>query len=300
MRWEDRGPSNDVEDRRGQAGGGSSGGGLPVGRLGIGGTIFLLVLSLIFKRNFFASTDVARSSPPPSQGRPGPENGTGTGTGTNTGAAPGGDTSARFASFVLDDIQNSWARYPNLGAPYERTKLVLFTDRTTSRCGDADAATGPFYCPGDRKVYLDLGFFDELRQRYRAAGDFAQAYVIAHEIGHHLQTLLGTESRVRRLQRSRPTDSNALSVKMELQADCYAGVWGHSTAQRKLLEEGDLDEALRAAAAIGDDRLQKAAGRAVRPESWTHGSSAQRASWFRRGFDSGRIDACDTFEGALR
>ena len=142
MRWEDRGPSNDVEDRRGQAGGGSSGGGLPVGRLGIGGTIFLLVLSLIFKRNFFASTDVARSSPPPStQGRPGPENGTGTGTGTNTGNAPGGDTSARFASFVLDDIQNSWARYPNLGAPYERTKLVLFTDRTTSRCGDADAAT---------------------------------------------------------------------------------------------------------------------------------------------------------------
>lgn len=291
MRWEDRGPSNDVEDRRGNSGGGSSGGGLPVGRLGIGGTIVLLVLSLVFKRNFFASRgDVAGPVPTSQAARPGP-----TAAG---GGPPGDDTSARFTSFVLDDVQNSWVRYPNLGVPYERTKLVLFTDRTTSRCGDADAATGPFYCPGDRKVYLDLGFFDDLRQRFRAAGDFAQAYVIAHEIGHHLQTLLGTETKVRREQRARPKDSNALSVKMELQADCYAGVWGHSTAQRKILDDGDLEEALRAAAAIGDDRLQKAAGRAVRPESWTHGSSTQRATWFRRGFDSGRIDACNTFDAA--
>ena len=292
MRWEDRGPSNDVEDRRGNSGGGSSGGGLPMGRLGIGGTIVLLVLSLVFKRNFFAGRgDVAGPAPTTQAARPGP---------ALTGGTPGNDTSARFTSFVLDDVQDNWARYPNLGVPYERTKLVLFTDRTTSRCGEADAATGPFYCPGDRKVYLDLGFFDDLRQRFRAAGDFAQAYVIAHEIGHHLQTLLGTETKVRRVQRARPKDSNALSVKMELQADCYAGVWGHSTAQRKILDDGDLEEALRAAAAIGDDRLQKAAGRAVRPESWTHGSSAQRATWFRRGFDSGRIDACNTFDAAPR
>jgi hypothetical protein len=293
MRWEDRGPSNDVEDRRGNSGGGSSGGGLPMGRLGIGGTVVLLVLSLVFKRNFFAGRgDVSGPAPTTQAARPGPAS---TGGGT-----PGNDTSARFTSFVLDDVQDNWARYPNLGVPYERTKLVLFTDRTTSRCGEADAATGPFYCPGDRKVYLDLGFFDDLRQRFRAAGDFAQAYVIAHEIGHHLQTLLGTETKVRREQRARPKDSNALSVKMELQADCYAGVWGHSTAQRKILDDGDLEEALRAAAAIGDDRLQKAAGRAVRPESWTHGSSAQRATWFRRGFDSGRIDACNTFDAAPR
>jgi predicted metalloprotease len=156
-------------------------------------------------------------------------------------------------------------------------------------------ASGPFYCPGDEKVYIDLGFYDELKQRFGASGDFAQAYVIAHELGHHIQRLRGIEGRVRQAQEARPSAANALSVRLELQADCYAGIWGHSTAERRILEAGDADEALSAAASIGDDRIQRISGRGVQPESFTHGSSAQRVEWFKRGFESGDLDACDTF-----
>jgi hypothetical protein len=173
--------------------------------------------------------------------------------------------------------------------------MVLFREAVRSACGIAGSATGPFYCPGDAKVYLDLSFFDELRRRFGAPGDFAQAYVIAHEVGHHVQNLLGIEREVRRLQADRPDAANDLSVRMELQADCLAGVWGHSTAQRGILEEGDVEEGLNAAAAIGDDRIQRQMQGYVQPESFTHGSSQQRVEWFRKGLSTGDPDACDTF-----
>ncbi len=183
-----------------------------------------------------------------------------------------------------------------------RTKVVLFRDQIQSACGFAQSATGPFYCPGDRKVYLDLGFFDDLQRRFGAPGDFAQAYVLAHEIGHHVQKLTGIEARVRQQQQADPSSANALSVRVELQADCYAGVWGHDAAQpgraakgEVELDPGDTDEALRAAAAIGDDRLQKLGTGRVMPEKFTHGTSAQRVTWFKRGFDSGDPQACNTF-----
>jgi predicted metalloprotease len=198
-----------------------------------------------------------------------------------------------FVSFVLDDSQDTWTRL--LGGRYQRARLVLFRDAVESACGFGQAATGPFYCPGDRQVYIDLGFYDELAQRFGAEGDFAQAYVLAHEIGHHVQTLVGTEQQVRQLQGDNPAQRNELSVRMELQADCYAGIWGHSTARRELLEQGDVEEALGAAAAIGDDRIQRMSRGRVSPESFTHGSSADRVAWFRRGLQTGDPQSCDTF-----
>jgi len=177
---------------------------------------------------------------------------------------------------------------------------VLFRDAVQSACGFAGAASGPFYCPGDEKVYIDLGFYQELRDRFGAAGDFAQAYVLAHEIGHHVQKVVGVEGEVRQAQRSNPGAAKQLSVLMELQADCYAGLWGHSTAQRDILETGDVEEGLNAAAAIGDDRIQKMSGQYVNPDAFTHGSSTQRVEWFRRGLDKGDVGACDTFAGAAR
>jgi len=203
-------------------------------------------------------------------------------------------------SFVLDDVQNIWAReFTRLGREYERAKLVLFTDVVRSGCGGADAAAGPFYCPEDRKVYIDLAFYNDLKNRFGAPGDFAQAYVLAHEIGHHVQHLLGLAGQVREGQQARPDRAAALSVRLELQADCLAGVWAHSTNERRLLEEGDVEEALAAAAAVGDDRIQKQAGGRVTPETWTHGSAGQRVGWFRRGLESGRLQDCDTFRTAL-
>jgi predicted metalloprotease len=198
-----------------------------------------------------------------------------------------------FVSFVLDDAQKVWQQ--QLGTSYRPAKLVLFRDAVQSACGFAESATGPFYCPGDEKVYIDLGFYEELQQRFGAPGDFAQAYVLAHEIGHHVQNLLGTEAEVRRTRETRADLANEMSVRLELQADCYAGVWAHSTGQRNLLEQGDVEEGLGAAAAVGDDRLQRMGGGRVVPESFTHGSSEQRQQWFRRGLESGRTDACDTF-----
>ena len=184
---------------------------------------------------------------------------------------------------------------PQYGAQYHNAKLVLFRDATNSGCGFAQAATGPFYCPADQKVYIDLGFYDELKQRFGASGDFAQAYVLAHEIGHHVQNLLGVEDKVQQMRRSRPEMANQLSVRLELQADCLAGVWGHSTDQRHILEAGDAEKAINAAAAIGDDRLQRMQSGTVNPDSFTHGSSADRVKWFQTGFNSGDVGACNTF-----
>jgi predicted metalloprotease len=262
------------------------------GGLGLGGVLLLLVLSLIFGQNFFALLD---------------------GGGDLTGAPPGGSPSgpprkaspaeeqaADFMSFVLDDVQNTWTReFTRMGREYERAKLVLFTDAVRSGCGAAEAAAGPFYCPADRKVYIDLSFYNELKSRFGAPGDFAQAYVLAHEIGHHVQHLLGVSDQVREGQQARPDRAAALSVRLELQADCLAGIWARSTNERRLLEEGDVEEALGAASAVGDDRIQRQAGGRVSPETWTHGSARQRSGWFRRGLESGRMQDCDTFRTAL-
>jgi predicted metalloprotease len=193
-------------------------------------------------------------------------------------------------------VQDTWSGiFSSDGKQYERSTLVLFWDGTRSACGFAESATGPFYCPGDRKVFIDLGFYDELKQRFGAPGDFAQAYVLAHEVGHHVQNLLGIEQKVRRLQQTNPDAANGLSVKMELQADCFAGVWAYNSAQRGNLEDGDIEEGLNAAAAIGDDRIQRMSGRGIQPDSFTHGSSAQRIEWFKRGLSAGRIADCNTF-----
>jgi predicted metalloprotease len=282
MRWTPGGRSSDLEDRRGW-GGGRFGGGM---RMGLGGVVVLLVLSLVTGQNFLSLLD---------------------GGGPDTGAAPSAgpvettpeeERLVEFVSFVLDDAQTTWARIlEERGRPYQRAKLVLFRGGVQSGCGSAPSAAGPFYCPADGKVYIDLGFYDQLRSQFGAPGDFAQAYVLAHEIGHHVQNLLGTAREVRGAQGERPDIANELSVRLELQADCYAGVWGHSTAQREILERGDVEEGLGAAAAVGDDRIQGMSGGGVRPESFTHGSSRQRVEWFRRGLESGRPEDCDTFRG---
>jgi predicted metalloprotease len=254
-------------------------------RIGLGGAAVLLVLSLIFKQNFFAllGGDGSSSAAPTASGP--------------VASTPEEDKQVQFVSFVLDDAQSTWEKlFRERGQPYEHAKLVLFRDAIQSACGFAEAATGPFYCPGDERVYIDLGFYDELQRRFGAPGDFAQAYVLAHELGHHVQRLLGTEAKVRQEQQQRPDRANELSVGLELQADCYAGVWGHETAQRQLLEVGDVEEGLAAAAAVGDDRIQRMSGQAVHPEAFTHGSAAQRATWFKRGLESGRPEDCDTFQ----
>jgi predicted metalloprotease len=200
-------------------------------------------------------------------------------------------------SAVLDDAQATWGRiFADAGQQYRDAKLVVFKDATQSSCGIGQSATGPFYCPADEKVYLDLGFFQELHSRFGAKGDFAQAYVLAHEIGHHVQHLIGIDEQVRAAQQQSPDDANELSVRLELQADCYAGVWGHQTSGRVSLEAGDAEEGLNAAAAIGDDRIQRMSGDMVSPESFTHGSSAQRVDWLRRGLENGRVESCNTFE----
>ena len=207
---------------------------------------------------------------------------------------------ADFVEFVVDDVQDSWARlFAEAGQQYEPTQLVLFRGQTPSGCGHATSATGPFYCPADQQVYLDLAFFRELRTRFGAPGDFAQAYVIAHEFGHHVQNLLGISGDVARAQRENPDEANELSVRLELQADCFAGIWGYTTFERRILESGDLEEGLAAAAAVGDDRLQREATGRTNPETWTHGSSEQRVEWFTKGFRSGDANDCNTFSGDL-
>jgi predicted metalloprotease len=204
----------------------------------------------------------------------------------------------RYVSRVLDDVQHTWDRLlpEQEHRPYRHAKLVLYRNRYPSACGTAKAATGPFYCPNDEKVYLDLGFFDELRTKFGAPGEYAQAYVIAHELGHHVQKLLGIEQKVHMLEERDPREANPLSVRLELQADCLAGVWAHTTEERNLVRPSDIEAELRAAAAVGDDRLQRMGRGYVNPETFTHGTSAQRVEWLRRGLDSGRIGACSTFK----
>jgi predicted metalloprotease len=288
MFWKPGGVSNDIEDRRDSGGGGGFSGmrfGAP--HIGIGGFLLLLVLSFVFHRNLFTlfSGDsepdraVATSAPASSASE---------------------STEVQFVSFVLDDVQGTWQHLlpAQAGTQYRHAKLVLFRDSIESACGQAQSATGPFYCEADEKVYLDLGFFDELKGRFGAPGEFAQAYVIAHEIGHHVQKLLGIEGKVQRLRESNPAEANPLSVRLELQADCLAGVWAMSTGQRKIIDQSDVEAGMRAAAAVGDDRLQKMATGHVSPERFTHGSSGQRTQWFQRGLNAGQMSACDTFATA--
>ena len=293
MRWTPGGESGDIEDRRGDSGGGGGFSLLGGRSLGLMGTVVVLGLSLLFHQNFFALLGGG------TQDQSGPQDRSGSQTGQPAApvqSTPAQDKQVQFVSFVIDDVQNAWTRdLPKAGVPYQHAKLVLFRNGIRSGCGFAQSTMGPFYCPADRKVYLDLGFFDELRGRFGAPGEFAEAYVIAHEVGHHVQNLLGIEARMRQAREAHPEQANALSVRLELQADCFAGVWGHSTGERNLLEKGDVESGLAAAAAVGDDRLQKQATGQVHPESWTHGSSQQRVEWFNRGFKSGRIDDCDTF-----
>jgi uncharacterized protein len=278
MRWTPGGRSTNLEDRRG-----SRGMGMP---LGIGGTLVALVLGLIFGPDVISNTNLDPAMQT-SGGALAPED------------SAREESTVQFVSFVLDDAQRTWARLlPAAGTTYEPARLVLFRDAVRSGCGAAQSAMGPFYCPLDERVYIDLGFYDELRTRFGAPGDFAQAYVLAHEIGHHVQHLLGTDAQVRRTQESNPRLANELSVAMELQADCYAGIWAHSTEERQLLESGDVEEGLGAAAAVGDDRIQRQTTGEVHAESFTHGTSQQRASWFVRGYRSGQLESCDTFSAA--
>ena len=290
MRWTPGGSSSNVEDRRGMGGGG--GFRLGGGGMGIGGALVVLVLSLLFGRNLFDGGEVDPNLPPTQ---------TSGGEVAPVSASAGEEELKQFVTFVLNDAQETWAKVlPRAaGVPYRDAKLVLYRDAVQSGCGAAESAVGPFYCSRDERVYIDLSFYDELRRRFGADGDFAQAYVLAHEIGHHVQHLEGTDARVRQYQETRPRAANDLSVRMELQADCYAGVWANSTDQRRLLEQGDVEEGLAAAAAVGDDNIQRQTRGTIRPESFTHGSSAQRANWFKRGFSSGNPQSCDTFAGAI-
>ncbi|BCG66011.1 MAG: hypothetical protein methR_P3883 [Methyloprofundus sp.] len=283
MKWRNRRVSNNIEDRRGASGGrrpGKKTGGLTVVIVTLAAMYFgvdpKIVLSLL---------DNTGGPVPSSQP-------------TNYQPSAKQQQLAQFTGVVLADTEDTWnTLFQQENIRYEEPKLVLFTDKVRSACGHAEAAMGPFYCPGDHKVYIDLGFYKQLKTRHNAPGDFAQAYVVAHEVGHHVQTLLGTSAKVRKAQQGMSkAQANQLSVKLELQADCYAGLWAHHTEKAKhILEQGDVDEALNAASAIGDDRLQKQARGYATPESFTHGTSQQRVYWFKKGFTDGTIRGCNTF-----
>lgn len=282
MRWEMGRRSSNIEDRRGMGG---IGRGVAVGGGGIG-IVILALVAMFFGVDpsvVLNSGAVLDAGSPSTTGRTG---------------VPQNDTQAEFVSAVLAQTEDTWDEiFARSGRRYEQPQLVLFDGQVQSACGIAGSATGPFYCPGDHKVYLDLSFFQEMETRFQAPGDFAQAYVIAHEVGHHVQTLLGISAEVNRLRaRSDQRTANELSVRMELQADCYAGVWArHTNERQQVLEEGDIEEGLGAASAVGDDRIQKATRGHVVPDAFTHGSSAQRMAWFRRGLQTGDPSACDTF-----
>jgi uncharacterized protein len=283
MRWTPGGRSDDIEDDRDASGGG---GGFGFGgiHIGIGGFLILLVLSLVFHRNFLALAGLGGASAPTQNSQP------------NAALDKSEEPLVQFVSFVLDDTQKTWTQIlSRQGIPYRHAKLVLFRNRVDSGCGLAQAASGPFYCPENEKVYIDLAFYDELKQRFGAPGEFAEAYVLAHELGHHVQKLVGVEQKVHAAQERNPQAANQLSERLELQADCFAGIWGHSTDQRNLLDPGEVKEGLNAAAAVGDDRLQRMAGRTVNPETFTHGSSQKRMDWFQKGFSSGEMKDCNTF-----
>ena len=283
MRMDDYRDSDNVEDRRG------GGGGMGRGGVGLGGIVLALVVSYFTGINpmtllgFIEQTPLAQQSAPAAH------------------KPPANDENTRFVSKVLASTEDVWIdSFRQNGRQYEAPKLVLFSGSTPTACGTGQSAMGPFYCPGDRKVYIDLAFYRELKDRFHAPGEFAQAYVIAHEVGHHVQNLLGIADKVHQAQqRSGKAEANALSVRMELQADCLAGVWGKRTdTMKKVLEPGDLEAALNAASAIGDDRLQQQSQGRIVPESFTHGSSAQRVRWFKTGFESGDMNQCNTFKAA--
>jgi predicted metalloprotease len=299
MKWRPGKRSADIEDRRGSGGGFGGGMPIPMGRMGGGGIgtiIVLVIVYLLFIQG--GGGDGGFNVPGPSSAFPQVPQ---TGTGDNSvPGSPSEGKEVQFVDFVQGDAQDFWTQqFQAAGEPYQRAKVVLFRGQVQSGCGLASSATGPFYCPLDQKVYLDLGFFEELDQRFKAPGDFAQAYVVAHELGHHVQQQLGIEQRVRQESQANPGDANPLSVRLELQADCLAGVWARSTYDRGILENGDLQEGLTAAAAVGDDRIQQQTQGRIDPESFTHGTSEQRDHWLQTGFDSGKLEACDTFSGEI-
>ncbi|MFQ2215581.1 KPN_02809 family neutral zinc metallopeptidase [Aeromonas dhakensis] len=278
MRWQDRRESNNVEDRRQQGGGG----GIPIG--GKGRLILLVVVMVAGYYGVDLSpllNEPASQTPPQRQEM----------------SQPAKDPLARFTSVMLASTEDAWGEiFQQSGSRYQAPKLVLYRGATRTGCGQGQSVMGPFYCPADRTVYIDLSFYQEMRDKLGADGDFAQGYVVAHEVGHHVQNLLGIERKMREQQQGLSrAEQNKLSVKLELQADCFAGVWGHYMEREQVLETGDLEEALNAAQAIGDDRLQQQSQGRVIPDSFTHGSSAQRYAWFKRGFDSGKPASCNTF-----
>ncbi len=278
MKWEDRGRSRNLEDRRGARGPARMG--VP---LGIGGLLIVFLISAITGvdlSGILGGSPTSQVSQPVTQEELAAE-----------------EEQVRFVSFVLDDVQDLWTQL--VQGQYPESTLVLYRDAVESGCGVAPSAAGPFYCPLDMNVYIDLSFYDDLQARYGAPGDLAQAYVLAHEIGHHVQNLTGTLSQVRQGQQASPGQANALSVALELQADCYAGVWAASADQRGILEQGDYEEAMNAAAAVGDDRLSGMSGRTVDQETFTHGSSEQRMRWFATGYETGDPNACDTFASGI-
>lgn len=296
MRWRGGRRSENVEDLRGAS--------MPAGGLGgasslirllpflvrtkVGRILLILGVVAYFGAQLLGVDLLQSSAPPP--------------TGAASQLSAQDQELVEFVSVVLAETEQMWhMKFGEMNRTYREPKLVLFRTAVRSACGYAEAATGPFYCPGDQKLYLDLAFFEAMKKQLGAPGDFAQAYVIAHEVGHHVQTLLGTSGKVRQAQqRLSREQANQLSVRLELQADCYAGMWGHyADRERQIVETGDLEEAINAASAIGDDTLQKQSGGPVRPESFTHGSSTQRMEWFRRGFEAGRVDSCDTFRDGL-
>ena len=284
MRMDDYRESDNIEDRRG------GGGGIGRGGVGLGGIVLALVISYFTGINPMTLLGIIEQTPIAHQPAPAAHK------------PPANDESARFVSKVLASTEDVWTEtFRQNGRQYEAPKLVLFTGATPTACGTGQTAMGPFYCPGDHKVYIDLAFYRELKERFHAPGEFAQAYVVAHEVGHHIQNLLGIADKVHQArQQVSKAEGNALSVRMELQADCLAGVWGKRTdSMKQVLEPGDLETALQAASAIGDDRLQQQAQGRIVPESFTHGSSEQRVRWFKRGFASGDMNQCNTFNAKV-
>ena len=289
MRWQGRRESDNVEDRRSDGGGGPSMGGpgfrLPSGK----GGIILLIVVLVAGYYGVDLTGLMTGQPLQQQEH------------SQRSISPNEDEAAKFTSVILATTEDTWGQlFEKMGRTYQQPKLVMYRGATRTACGTGQSVMGPFYCPADSTVYIDLSFYDEMQSKLGAGGDFAQGYVIAHEVGHHVQKLLGIESKVRQLQQNASqAEANRLSVKMELQADCFAGVWGYNMQKQDYMETGDLQEALNAAEAIGDDRLQQQSQGRVVPDSFTHGTSQQRYTWFKRGFDSGDPAQCNTFGNAL-
>ncbi|QOV67640.1 neutral zinc metallopeptidase [Citrobacter sp. BDA59-3] len=287
MRWQGRRESNNIEDRRDESGGPvirGPGFRLPGGK----GGIILLVVVIFASYYGVDLTGLITGEPVGNSSQ-------------QRSISPQEDEAAKFTSVIFATTEDTWGQlFEKMGRYYQQPKLVMYRNRVTTGCGTGQSVMGPFYCPADSKVYIDLSFYDDMKHKLGANGDFAQGYVIAHEVGHHVQKLLGTEAKVRQLQQNASqTEANALSVRLELQADCYAGVWGHSMQQQGVLDAGDLEEALNAATAMGDDRLQKRSQGLVIPDTFTHGTSEQRYNWFKRGMDSGDPAQCNTFSGTL-